>query len=153
MSTQLHDEFALRVFGPVVVVVWRGAVTADAVTAVERVLEGTAARSTQPIAFVTIAQFKAPVPDAAVRERIVECYARLGPKLGCVAQVVEGDGFWACAARCFIAGIGMLSTRERPMAVFGDVAAALEFTVKSLGAHVDRGTIVDGLGELRCPAG
>jgi len=149
MQSQQQHDFAVGVFGSVVVVVWRGAVTSDAVSAVESVLERTAARSSQPIAFITVAQFKAPVPATEVRERIVQCYRRLGTKLGCVAQVVEGEGFWACAARCFIAGIGMLANHERPMSVFGEVLPALEWTARALPASVDQPAVVNGLGELR----
>ena len=99
MQSDLQHEFAVGVFGPVVAAVWRGAVTSQAVSAVESVLDRVAGRSAQPIAFLTIAQFKAPVPASEVRERIVQCYRRLGSKLGCVAQVVEGEGFFCRSLR------------------------------------------------------
>lgn len=149
MRSDLHREFAVGVFGPIVAVVWRGEVTGPAVAEVEHVLEGAAARSPVPIAFLTVAQFKAPVPASDVRERIVQCYRRLGAKLGCVAQVVEGEGFWACGARCFIAGIGLLSRRERPMSVFGEVDPALTWMERCLTAPVDQSLLVNGIGELR----
>jgi hypothetical protein len=149
MQSQLQREFAVGTFGPVVAVVWRGAVTSEAVSAVETVLASAARRSTQPIAFLTVAQFKAPVPPSEVRERIVQCYRRLGPKLGCVAQVVEGDGFWACGARCFIAGIGLLAKQERPMSVFGEVVPALDWMVRRVAMPVDAAGVVDGICDLR----
>lgn len=149
MRLDERRDFAVGVFGPVVAVVWRGEVTSDAVSEVEKVLERAATRSSQPIAFLTVAQFKAPVPASEVRERIVQCYRRLGPKLGCVAQVVEGEGFWACGARCFIAGIGLLAKQERPMSVFGEVIPAMEWMLRKLPGPVDGATVVNGIGELR----
>jgi hypothetical protein len=149
MHSDHRDAFAVGVFGPVVAVVWRGAVTADAVAEVERVLDRVARRSREPIAFLTVAQFKAPVPASEVREQIVQCYRKLGAKLGCVAQVVEGDGFWACGARCFIAGIGLLAKRERPMSVFGEVDGALPWISRCLPTPIDETQVVLGLAELR----
>ena len=149
MQPDRDRDFAVGVFGPVVAVVWRGAVTSIAVSSVESVLERAALRSTQPIAFLTVAQFKAPVPASEVRERIVQCYRKLGRKLGCVAQVVEGEGFWACGARCFIAGIGLLAKQERPMSVFGEVIPALDWMSRKLPVPVDQRTVANGVGELR----
>lgn len=137
MFASPHDGFSAGVFGPVVAVVWRDALTEDAVTEVEKILDSVCARATEPIAFLTVAQFKAPVPSAEIRERVVACYHRQGDKLGCVAQVVEGDGFWACGARCFIAGIGLLSKRERPMSVFGRLDEAVAWIARTLPTRVD----------------
>ncbi len=120
----VHSGFCVGALGPVVAVVWRGAVTTTAVAEVTAVLERTALASRDPIAFLTVAEFKAPVPPSQVREAIVTCYRGLGPKLACIAHVVEGDGFWACGARCFIAGLGLLARRQQPMDIFGDVDTA-----------------------------
>ena len=92
------------------------------------------------------------MPASEVREAIVACYRKLGPKLGCVAQVVEGDGFWACGARCFIAGIGLIAKRERPIAVFGDVDGAALWIQRCLAEPIDVDAIAHAVGELRCRA-
>ncbi len=147
-----HSGFSVGVLGPVVAVVWRGAVTMEAVAEVAGVLERTAKASRDPIAFLTVAQFKAPVPPAKVREAIVACYRSLGPKLACIAQVVEGDGFWACGARCFIAGIGLLSRREQPMGVFGDVDTASLWMRKWLERPLDADTVTNAVAGLRLAA-
>lgn len=145
----VQDGYSIGVYGPIVAVVWRGTVTSAAVAQVARVLESTARASPQPIAFLTVAQFRAPIPPADVRESIVACYRRLGPKLACVAQVVEGDGFWAAGARCFIAGIGLLARREQPMAIFGDVDGAVLWMRRWLSAAIDGDRIANGVCDLR----
>lgn len=145
----IQDGFSVGVFGPIVAVVWRGVVTPTAVAQVARVLELTARTSPRPIAFLTVAQFKAPVPSAEVRESIVACYRRIGPKLACVAQVVEGDGFWAAGARCFIAGIGLLARREQPMGVFGEVDSAVEWMRRWVDATLDGDRIANAVCDLR----
>jgi hypothetical protein len=146
-------DYTLYVSGPIVAVVWRGELTEAAVSHVERVLVRTAEQSAEAIAFVTIASFRAPIPSQEIRTRIVECYRALGPRLHAVAQVVEGEGFWAAAARCVMAGIGLLSRGQHRMSVFGtprdalvwlggqtgvaELAAAMaqhQFTVKALAS-------------------
>ena len=102
-----------------VFVVWRGSVTAEATEQVAALLHRTAAAHPEGIGFVTIAQFRAPIPSASIRARIVEIYAALGSTLKGVAQVVEGSGFWASAALGFIAGIGLLHRHTHAMKVFG----------------------------------
>lgn len=127
-----HTAFAARSLGPVVFVVWRGAMTADAVEAVGALLHRTAARSPSGIAFVTTAGFRAPIPSAEARARIVEIYGELGSRLVAVAQVVEGDGFWASAALCFIAGVGLLHRHAHANRVFGNIGDATDW-IASLG--------------------
>ena len=118
-------DYTLYVSGPIVAVVWRGELTDAAVSHVERVLARTAEDSREAISFVTIASFRAPIPRPEIRTRIVDCYRALGPRLRAVAQVVEGEGFWAAAARCVMAGIGLLSRGEHRMSVFGTPRDAL----------------------------
>lgn len=125
MLVDEHRDYTLYVSGPIVAVVWRGPLDDHSVSHVERVLFETAEASPQPISFVTIASFRAPIPPPEIRTRIVECYRTLGPRLRSVAQVVEGEGFWAAAARCVIAGIGLLSRGQHRMSVFGTAAEAL----------------------------
>jgi hypothetical protein len=146
---EVQQGFSIGIFGPIVAVVWRGAVTVEAVSKVAAVLERTARRSPQAIGFLTVAQFKAPIPPADVRESIVDCYRRLGPKLACVAQVVEGDGFWACGARCFIAGLGLLAKRDQPTSVFGEVDSAVAWMGRWVSVPLDVDHIANGVGDLR----
>ncbi|HWB74923.1 MAG TPA: hypothetical protein VG755_08200 [Nannocystaceae bacterium] len=142
-------DYVVGVYGPIVAVVWRGAVTQSAVHEVGDVLVHTARRSPTPIAFLTVAQFKAPVPSAEVRESIVRCYRSLGSQLACVAQVVEGEGFWAAAARSFIAGIGLVSRRQWPMSVFAKVPDALVWIAPHVQLRVDRPTLAAHIDVLR----
>lgn len=114
-----HDSFAAEAVGPLVFVVWRGTVTAEATEQVAALLHRTAMQYPEGIGFVTIAQFRAPIPSASIRARIVEVYRELGSTLKGVAQVVEGSGFWASAALGFIAGIGLLHRHGHAMKVFG----------------------------------
>jgi len=159
-----NSAFAARAFGPVVVVVWRGVMTPEAVEDVGALLHRTASRHPAGIAFVTIAGFRAPIPSAEVRQRVVEIYSELGSTLTAVAQVVEGDGFWASAALCFIAGIGLLHRHTHANKVFGDVGEASEWVASfelpgapsapelhgrasALGHALDLGTLSSAIGE------
>jgi hypothetical protein len=127
MFVRAHRDYSLHVREPIVAVVWRGAVTEGAVCHIERVLFRAASEWATPIAFVTIANYRAPVPTPEIRKRIADCYAALGTKLDRVAQVVVGEGFWACTARCVIASIVLLTKGRHRMAVFGSVAEASEW--------------------------
>lgn len=122
-----NSAFAARSLGPIVFVIWRGAMTPDAVEAVGALLHRTAARSPSGVAFITTASFRAPIPSAEARARIVEIYGELGSRLVAVAQVVEGDGFWASAALCFIAGIGLLHRHAHANKVFGNIGDATDW--------------------------
>ncbi len=151
MDLDEPDRFAAEAVGPIVFVVWRGTVTAEATERVAALLHRTAAAHPQGIGFVTIAQFRAPIPNASVRARIVEVYDALGSTLKGVAQVVEGTGFWASAALGFIAGLGLLHRHSHAMKVFGrhDQAAAWIAglglpqapSVSALRARIDARTI------------
>lgn len=152
-NPKFREDFSVGVFGPVVAVVWAGAVTVAAVARVSYVLEQTARVSIRPVAFLTVAQFKAPLPPAEVQDNIVACYRRLGTKLSCVGQVVEGDGFWACGARCFIAGLGLLSNRQQPAAVYGDVDSAVNWMRRWIAEPVDVDVVANGVASLRMPGG
>ena len=121
------SSFAARSVGPVVFVVWRGVVTPEAVEGVGALLHRTAEQHPDGIAFITIASFHAPIPSAAVRARIIEVYSELGSGLVAVAQVVEGEGFWASAALCFIAGLGLLHRHAHRNKVFGNVDEAADW--------------------------
>ncbi len=123
-AKMVTSSFSAHAVGPVVFVVWRGEVTLDAVEEVSVLLHETA-HEYREVAFITIAQFKAPIPSASVRGQIVQTYAELGEKLVGVAQVVEGEGFWASAALCFIAGLGLLHRRGHAMKIFGRVPEGL----------------------------
>ncbi len=118
---------AAEAVGPIVVAVWHDEVTPDAVEEVGRLLHCTAEDYPRGIGFVTVAQFRAPIPSAAIRSRIVEIYGELGTSLVGVAQVVEGSGFWASAALCFIAGLGLLHRHDHLMKVFGSTDDAADW--------------------------
>ncbi len=151
MDLDEGDRFAAEAVGPMVFVVWRGTVTAEATERVAALLHRTAAAHPGGIGFITIAQFRAPIPSATIRARIVEVYGALGSTLKGVAQVVEGSGFWASAALCFIAGLGLLHRHSHAMKVFGrhdeaaDWIAALGLpeapSVSALRARIDARTM------------
>jgi len=122
----MTSGFSAQAVGPIVFVVWRGAVTLDSVGKVSALLHDTA-REHREVVFITIAQFRAPIPSAEVRAQIVQTYAELGEALVGVAQVVEGEGFWASAALGFIAGLSLLHRRGRTTKLFARVADALSW--------------------------
>lgn len=146
---KFREDFAVGVFGPVVAAVWAGALTRSAVARVSYVLEQSARLSSQPIAFLSVAQFKAPLPPADAQDDIVACYRRLGDKLSCVGLVVEGDGLWADAARCFISGLGLIANRPQPTGVFGEVNSAAIWMRRRMGDAIDSDVIATGIASLR----
>lgn len=121
---------AAEAVGPIVIALWRDEVTSEAVEEVGQLLRCTAEDYPEGIAFVTVAQFRAPIPSAAMRARIVEIYGELGDTLHGVAQVVEGTGFWASAALCFIAGLGLLHRHDHQLKVFGEAAEGLRWAAE-----------------------
>jgi hypothetical protein len=125
MFVDTHRVYTLYVSGPIVVIIWHDEVTETIVTRLERVMLDTADACDEPITLLVVASFRAPIPSAEIRARIIECFRRLGPRLRAVAQVVEGDGFWAAAARCAIVGINLLSRGAYKRHVFGTRAEAL----------------------------
>ncbi|MBL4685221.1 MAG: hypothetical protein JKY37_11570, partial [Nannocystaceae bacterium] len=130
MSETQIDLVTAMATGPVVVAIWRGEVTPDAVEEVGRLLHRTAQAHPDGIAFVTMAEYRAPIPSAAIRARIVEIYSELGDTLHGVAQVVEGTGFWASAAFCFMAGVGLLHRHVHEMKVFNKIEDACDWVVQ-----------------------
>jgi len=127
-----RDTFAAEAVGPIVFALWRGDLNGESVERVGALLHRTAQAHPGGIAFITVAEYRAPIPPAPIRARIVEIYGELGSQLSGVAQVVEGTGFWASAALCFIAGVGLLNKHTHPMKVFGRTDAAIDW-VGSLG--------------------
>lgn len=127
MSSLARSALCAEIVGPFVLAVWHDEMTLAATEHVGRLLHRAAAEHPEGIGFVTVAQFKAPIPSAAIRARIVEIYTELGDQLVGVAQTVEGEGFWASAALCFVAGLGLLHRHSHKMKVFGDVGDASDW--------------------------
>jgi hypothetical protein len=134
MLVDTQDAYTMYVSGSIVAFVWRGELTEAIVAHVEQHLHEVAETCGEPITVMNIASFRAPIPSPEMRTRIVQCFRALGPRLYAVAQVVEGDGFWAAAARCVMVGINLLSRGHYKRSVFGSSSDALVWLGRRRGA-------------------
>ena len=110
--------------GPVCLVVWHDAVTPDRFELQRSALRSLAAQQAQPIGFICVVQPTAPPPDAAMRRASVALIDELGPRLECVACVIEGSGLVATTTRSVLSAMAVLLRRATRQIKFTDSVTA-----------------------------
>jgi hypothetical protein len=95
-----------------------------------------------------------PPPDD-VKERIKQLLTTLGPRLSCLAYVIEGTGFKAVAARAALIAMKIFSSRSTSYAIY--VETSMHTAIGTVMRHLKQGsavpidvtTIVDNIAKLR----
>lgn len=75
----------------------------------------------------TLAPLRTPLPDAAERQASAEWVRRLGPGIRAAVIAVEGDGFWAAAARSAITAIYFVARPPFPYEIVSSVREGVEW--------------------------
>jgi hypothetical protein len=81
----------------VFIMLWRGATTDAALDSVHQALGILAMHHPEGIAIISIIERGATPPSAEHRAKVREFQEKLGPRLRCLALLVDGMGFWASA--------------------------------------------------------
>lgn len=127
----------------VVVSVWPDAATTIEVASLHAEAERVAKHTRRPVGLVLVVLETAPPSGNDARARAVEMLRKLGPQVGFVALVVEGDGFRPASVRAMFTGISLLLSPGFPWRIFR--------TIDELASWTPMGTLADpaSIDELR----
>jgi hypothetical protein len=112
---------------------WRGRITAAALARLERDGARLHAKTGAKIAGLSIASAPLELPDQETRDvaaKLVRSIARIQVAS---ATVIEGEGFWASAARAALAGIHLVSRTDMALGVFKTIEEGAEFSARYAG--------------------
>jgi hypothetical protein len=113
-----HKDWALGETGPLMVVVWRGQPTEQALLHVnERIWEITQRRPGD-CAFITIIERNSPAPSAPLRKLAMEGLTRPGKALSCKVAVIEGHELRNALTRAVLTGMALLRPQDQPTKFF-----------------------------------
>jgi hypothetical protein len=88
----VEPAFAGGVLGPLVIAVWRGAPTVEAIARAADHLAAWAAAAERPWAYLAVVEATSPAPTADVREHIERVLGTCGPSALCA--LIEGRPAW-----------------------------------------------------------
>jgi hypothetical protein len=125
------DDIAAGRVGPFTVVCIAGVLTAAHVDQLDVIFEADRVRWRSSHVNLVFLRDRAPLPDDEVRRRVAAVFSRAdAPSISCA--IIDGDGFWAAAARGVFAGLSFLSRRSpHPMRSLDE---ALAYAQKRLPA-------------------
>lgn len=117
------STYAIEEHGNVLVAVCVDAVTVPSLERLLGATKGLALRFPAGVAVVLVLPPNAPLLSTK-RERDLASELLSVPGVAAFALVLEGDGFWAAAARSILVGLNALSRRTLPTKVFASIEQA-----------------------------
>jgi hypothetical protein len=101
----------------------------------------------KPVVAITLVPLRVPLPDDAARKFSAKLMKDGSHETAASAIVLEGDGFWASAARAAVAGMYLLSGSNMAQKPFASIDDAVGWIAPMLS--VDPSALVAGLKDLR----
>jgi len=122
----------MGVWGPCLIIVWRGQATEAAVLQInDRLWELTQQRPGQS-AFVNVIERDSPSPPPAVRKASMTGIARCGSALSCKCAVIEGHELRSALVRAILTGMELLRSKQQPTKFFKDTTEMSVWMKKQL---------------------
>src|SRR5687767_8275401 len=115
-----QKHWALGESGPLLIVVWRGSVTEEALRVVNDRLWDITQRQPGKCSFVTIIERNSPAPSAPLRKIAMEGISRLGKSLNNKVVVIEGNELRNALTRAVLTGMVLLRPETQPTKFFKD---------------------------------
>lgn len=140
---------AIMVYGPIILVVWRGETTKHAVETIRRVGLDATRRHGKSVA-IGIVEDSAKLPGSEGREhsaRVNDELAAAG--MVAAAGVLPGQGFIAASVRGIVTGLTLLSRKRYPFRVFQYPKDAVEWCHGMLGGSFRLASAVAAVDEFR----
>jgi hypothetical protein len=146
----VDSAHAIGASGALLMSLWRTVTTHEAMLRFHNFsAKMVAAGRKDPIAFLTVVEANADLPEPAARDELASMFKKLAESVACSALVFEGQGFKAAAVRGVTTGINMLARQPFPHKVFANVDEAGGWLVKQSSGLVSIGDAVDGIATLR----
>lgn len=145
-------DHAVGRFGDVLLYVWRGETTRQAVQVVRDTGLALERELGRKFAVIGLVEPNTPLPSSDVRQYLSKVMSNdCGPYVRSSALVFEGDGFQASAVRSVAVGLSLLARQPYPHKVFGSPLEAVNFTVQATppDSALDRAGLIAAIAELR----
>lgn len=120
-------DVVLAVWERVVLAVFIGKTTVQAVRRSAQLVTELHASQQSPVLVLTVVDEHAIVPPLEARMELVGCLKRFNGMVERSAVVFEGEGFRAATVRSIVAGVSLFSRPDYPHRVFASVGAAARF--------------------------
>ena len=119
--------------GPIFVALWRGAVIRESFDVQSAGLTEVVRAHPAGAAFLCVIEVTSKAPNDELRRASIEMVEAHGPRLRCLAVVIEGEGFRAAVNRGVITGLILFARHIHcPVSVFSDVRDAAAWMQKHL---------------------
>lgn len=126
-----HD-WAMGVFGPLLIIVWRGQPTETAALQInDRIWELTQHRPSGT-AYINVIERGAPAPPPAVRKLVMAGIARCGTAITCKCAVIEGNEIRSVFVRAILTSMELLRSRQQPTKFLKTTREMSEWVTKQL---------------------
>lgn len=130
----LVDGLATAEVGRTCVLLWRGVVNASRFQFQREAVEYVTSRHPGEAALLCIVEPTSEPPPQELRQAASELLSELGPKLRCVAYVIEGTGFRAAMIRGVLSGIELMRRSSYPARYFAHASHAAAWIAVATGS-------------------
>jgi len=120
-------DVVLAVYDRMVVALFRGRTTVQAVRRSAQLVAELQASRQEPVLVLTVLEEHSIVPPLEVRVELVGYLKRVNGLVERSAVVFEGEGFRAATIRSIVAGVSLFSRPDYPHRVFASVGSAARF--------------------------
>src|ERR1700733_15244187 len=117
-----REHWAMGEFGPCLAVIWRGAVTEEALHQIGERITALTQRHPGKCGYINVIERDSPAPPAPLRKIAMSDLARAGKSLSCLGAVIEGNEFRAALVRAVMTGMALLRPQGQPTKFFKTVA-------------------------------
>jgi hypothetical protein len=117
----------------VLICVWRDAPTLAALETARRAFAAMIEERPAGAGVLGVAEEGMPPLGSVERQQASAIFSDLGRRAYYLATVIEGDGFWASAARSVMTAISIVAHRPCPLRIFRHVADAAEWQTRFPG--------------------
>ncbi len=145
----VESSHAIGMSGPLVVSMWRTVTTHTAMLSFRAMVSRYVTGQPDGIAFLTVVEAQAEMPEPAARDELADMFRRLGSSVICSALVFEGQGFRAAAVRGITTSVNLLARQPFPHKVFANVDEAASWMGKHSSGRVSIGQSMEGAATLR----
>lgn len=133
----------------VLLTTWRRTVTSEGLEVSRVASHDVYSRNPGGVVVFNIVDHAVPIPPTSVRTKASDVLRETGGHVLCTVTVIEGEGFWASAARAAVATITLFSRAPHPHRVFGSVGAGATWAAEHLLAGQSEDTLVRVAAQLR----
>jgi hypothetical protein len=106
---------------------WRGDITVAGLEVTRVASHDLHGRYPDGLVVFNVVRTLIPVPDSPVRHKASAVLAETAGHVLCTATVIEGEGFWASAARAVVATITLVSRASHPHKVFATIEESADW--------------------------